>query len=586
MAERHRKEAINILTDQPIEKEDQDKFSHKVYAQTLLEIIRNLIGRPICVNIGLFGKWGAGKTSIINLFKNALEQDHQLRDKVKVVIYNVWKHSKDSLRRQFLVFLDGDEGLGTNIGIKDKLDKTTHRSCSIPRLRDWRTLLLFLSWGIVIFTVTSLIQQREGWIKLAFSGISSFLIIVVTVLSKTLIQQRTTSTTFHRIDQADQFEENFKQMIGKAKKQYEKIVIVFDDLDRCPEHTIVETLSMIKTFLGEKDCVYIVPCDEDGIKKHLKKVMHYTDGQEDEFIKKFFQVSIRIPPFIEEDIFSYVQYLTKESGFPKGIEKVMIAAFWETPRHVKQFLNNLSALRVLAVQKEDLPPESPGSVTKDIITNNLPFLAKVEAIREKWPGVFQSIIEDPELLRALQDYATGKEVDSESERLEEIVKKNKGLKNFLYATADIIVDDATPFLKLAQPSYLASLPDSAIFKTKVITGDIEYVKQKVTDETKGKKYLEALIKIADERRRADYADQSFTALHMLVSLYPDVKRSFDEELIEQIIENLRGPDLLPKLISIPIANLFEIIVTAKKSQKCENILSALIQHIGEDSHDS
>jgi len=154
MAERHRKEAINILTDQPIEKEDQDKFSHKVYAQTLLAIIKNLIGRPDCVNIGLFGKWGAGKTSIINLFKNALEQDHQLRGKVKVVIYNVWKHSKDSLRRQFLVFLDGDEGLATRTKIKDKIGTTTERVCVLFKI-NWKMIPIFLVVTGVIYTIIS-----------------------------------------------------------------------------------------------------------------------------------------------------------------------------------------------------------------------------------------------------------------------------------------------------------------------------------------------------------------------------------------------------------------------------------------------
>lgn len=51
------------LTDQPISTEDQDKFGYGPFVEGLKDVISN---SESPLNIGLFGPWGAGKSSILN----------------------------------------------------------------------------------------------------------------------------------------------------------------------------------------------------------------------------------------------------------------------------------------------------------------------------------------------------------------------------------------------------------------------------------------------------------------------------------------------------------------------------------------
>jgi len=81
-----KKEKIVFLPDQPLlaDKIRDMRFGHPGIADNLRAI-------------GLFGKWGSGKTTIINLLRDKLKAD-----KVAFVKFDIWKHEKDSLRRVFL----------------------------------------------------------------------------------------------------------------------------------------------------------------------------------------------------------------------------------------------------------------------------------------------------------------------------------------------------------------------------------------------------------------------------------------------------------------------------------------------------
>lgn len=87
---------IHFLSDQPIETNEisQTKFGHEGIAETIKNII---ISCPTRFTIGLFGKCGTGKTTIINRLKNKLQNE-----KIAVVEFDVWKHEDDALRRTFL----------------------------------------------------------------------------------------------------------------------------------------------------------------------------------------------------------------------------------------------------------------------------------------------------------------------------------------------------------------------------------------------------------------------------------------------------------------------------------------------------
>ncbi len=91
-------EKIKFFSDQPIaaDKEQDIRFGHLDIADNLKKIILNCLS-PF--TIGLFGRWGSGKTTILNVLRKKLKDNE---DKIAVVNFDVWKYEGDSLRRTFL----------------------------------------------------------------------------------------------------------------------------------------------------------------------------------------------------------------------------------------------------------------------------------------------------------------------------------------------------------------------------------------------------------------------------------------------------------------------------------------------------
>lgn len=90
---------IRVFVDEPIGNIDSDEFGHKNYVDVIKNIIDNCQNKQL--NIGLFGKWGVGKTTIINLLKNRIDNSK----KYKTVLFECWKYSNEpiSLKRKFLL---------------------------------------------------------------------------------------------------------------------------------------------------------------------------------------------------------------------------------------------------------------------------------------------------------------------------------------------------------------------------------------------------------------------------------------------------------------------------------------------------
>ncbi|WP_281196153.1 P-loop NTPase fold protein, partial [Halorubrum sp. F4] len=105
----------NFLTDEPIESDEEDAFQHTEYVDALERILGS-VEAPW--HIGIFGKWGSGKTSIIRLLFNRIEEQDTNGETV-CIEFDAWKHADDSVRTELLLTLDQE--LGKHAGKKDGL---------------------------------------------------------------------------------------------------------------------------------------------------------------------------------------------------------------------------------------------------------------------------------------------------------------------------------------------------------------------------------------------------------------------------------------------------------------------------------
>jgi hypothetical protein len=75
-----------------------DVFHHQAFAETIYKL---LTSNTPPLSVGLFGSWGIGKSSIVNILFRMLNERSD--GDYKTIYFNAWKYSGDSFRRQFLI---------------------------------------------------------------------------------------------------------------------------------------------------------------------------------------------------------------------------------------------------------------------------------------------------------------------------------------------------------------------------------------------------------------------------------------------------------------------------------------------------
>ena len=78
------KNMISINADKPITKSEEDVLGRKKFVENLTNVLTSYEDTN-SLTIGLYGKWGSGKTSIINLTTTKLKEA-----KYKVIHFNPW----------------------------------------------------------------------------------------------------------------------------------------------------------------------------------------------------------------------------------------------------------------------------------------------------------------------------------------------------------------------------------------------------------------------------------------------------------------------------------------------------------------
>lgn len=392
------KQKFTVLQDKPRENGEIDNFGHGEIANSVIEVIRNA---PRPFNIGIYGQWGVGKSTICKIIKGRLLKE----EGYKVVYFDTWKYERDSFRRQFLITLDQDLELGFNY------KETLNQSLSIPFNLSWTESIkltlggfLFRTLSILIIALVIIFIFRQSifpfFISTDYTGLAKRVIdlgIIGVLLAFILntIKQFRGEKTIDKTDSAEGFEEYFAKVLKEIKKK--DLLVIIDNLDRLSSEKAVGLLSDIKTFLSdekyffqgskiENRAVFIIPCDNKAINDQL--IIEYgKEFDTEEYLRKFFNHSIQIPKFlnIELDDFIVDKLNTTEiTEFKDNYDLVFILsyAFRNNPREIIQFINSLISLYLLAKERE---------IKRVIETDHIAFLAKVLVLRVKWPRLYDKI---------------------------------------------------------------------------------------------------------------------------------------------------------------------------------------------------
>lgn len=245
---------MNYSTDRPIDTQEQDLLGRSFFSNQLGKAIYEYNGKDGLV-IGLFGKWGTGKTSIINMAVNEINKLAVNDDnKPMIMKFAPWNYSdRDNLISLFFKSLKNKIDVQDNEELKKKVGKA---------LNDYSGAFDALSLVPVVG-----------------SGVAAVL--------KTLAQAQ--GTNLMQGADLDGTKEILENALNEANK---KIVIVIDDIDRLTNSQIRDVFQLVKQVADFPNVIYILAMDREVVRSALTEV-HNIDGNE--YLEKIIQVPFELP---------------------------------------------------------------------------------------------------------------------------------------------------------------------------------------------------------------------------------------------------------------------------------------------------
>lgn len=422
-----------------------DLLNGKPYAEALKNTILQNTQSNESMVVGLLGEWGSGKSTII---KTAEEMIKKSNKNIKFIKYDAWKYKKDGFRRTFLLQIQQSLGLNSKKLI-DKLYSNESRDTSIEHKISYARV----GWLFLFLSALSFVIYYFAGINIFSALVSSFItttpIIPLVNASFNCLDAFKTSKQTPLLFSAEQFEKCFDEMITKETTKNPKIVITIDNIDRCDAETAYSLLSDIKTFLiNNPKVVFVIPVDDNALYQHLNKVFNYQRKHAGEFLRKIFNVEIKIKHFEEIELFDFASNLNKKYklGLSPDAISIISSEYASNPRRIIQFCNNLECEISVLLSNGLLPAEI------DSLKN---MICKLLIIREEWPDYYNCISKDYRLLNTYEP----KKIEETYPNVENKAER-QGLDNFLQRTSVFAyIDDERQLEKIvSNNSVFNSIP--------------------------------------------------------------------------------------------------------------------------------
>lgn len=257
---------MNYSADKPIVSKKEDLLGRSTFSNKLAKAIHEYNDDSGLV-IGLFGKWGTGKTSVINMAEEELlrlSEDNE--NKPLIVKFSPWNYSdQDNLISLFFHSLNNKIQNSGNKKIKDTLGK------------------LFKNYSDAV----------DGLAVIPTIG------PVLAPVLKTLLNA--TGDKFTKAPDLDESKEELKKALLKISS---KIVVVIDDIDRLNNSQIRDIFQLVKQVGDFPNVIYVLLMDREVVSSALKEV-HNIDG--DEYLDKIIQVPFEIPDISKEKLYAILQ---------------------------------------------------------------------------------------------------------------------------------------------------------------------------------------------------------------------------------------------------------------------------------------
>ena len=308
-------------------KEDYLNFGE--VSQIVTEILESEAMLP--VSIGIFGNWGAGKSSLLNLIEQQIKPDEWI-----IIKFDAWLYQGFDDARTALLETIANHLIQAAKNEETILQKSKNLLARIDglRLAGWLAEGAALAAGFPTF---GLISKIFGTAQNALNGIQD------AIESKQVVETGKEIVDSGRKLIAPQKQQTPPQQIDEFRKEYgeilqdlgKKLVIVIDNLDRCLPANAIQTLEAIRLFLFLNRTAFIIAADEEMIRHSVAE--HYKDlsyRHQIDYLDKLIQIPIRVPKagVLEIRAYLYMLYAIHQKVPPEKLAN--LRQFLET--HLQQ----------------------------------------------------------------------------------------------------------------------------------------------------------------------------------------------------------------------------------------------------------
>jgi len=283
-------------------------FQHLVTAVTA--IVRSPDILP--TTIGVFGDWGSGKSSLLQMATADLAKD----EGTIVLTFNGWLFEgyEDAKVALMGTILD-------RIKAQIKDEQTTGKKAyeCVVRLAKRVNLFRVLAFGAKYGLAFGLGGPAAVGVAATADGVSMATHLAQKVKDvdvdqvKSFIQDEAAEEVRNAVRD---FRKDFEDLLKQTN--ITKLVVAIDDIDRCAPDTIIETLEAIKLFLFVQQTAFIIGADERLVKYAVRRNFPELPGERAEvgrdYLEKLIQFPIRVPPLGRGEMETYINVLFAQAA--------------------------------------------------------------------------------------------------------------------------------------------------------------------------------------------------------------------------------------------------------------------------------
>lgn len=605
------------LMDKPIDDINKDEFDYKSIVD---EIVNNIQNNQPPYNIALIGKWGTGKSSILDCTKKELE--NKGNNEYLFTIINAWKYEKQEIRKSFILEIlskipNQEEKSNKIQAIIDSLSDIfmiKQKELEIKEkwyIKLWNIVkqsficilplvLMFLFAYLIIDAVLNAFGKTiDDYNSIRLEQCGAFMMAILTeigIIIKSNVFGKKPVNFYLEENEKDTnfYEKQLKKAIELYKEEnenFKSIVCIVEDIDRLNANKMVEAISALKGFVGLDSLIFIVPYDTNILCKVLEesktnKLSNNYEILEGELVlNKLFQFKVYMPELIQEDMYEYIKNIIEKeyseiySLFNNNkkvlLDDILPILMYEevkTPREAKQILNSFIIKYNIAVSRKLID-------CNNIEKNEIKMLAVLTVLENDFNEFYSYILMYPTIIN---DFLETEKLDRKDNDIYKTFKNNiyKGRKfeallAFLKYTTTIKIENVERFIYLN---------DSKI--DKVSGGKVgKEFRLAITsfDVRKAKKAVENISNITNMvNREISYNSGNVlkkkNIILTLISIYSIVTSDLDKNNIRNIIEKNIEDIEKSDYSNLNTTELLKIVLDDKENQ-CKKTIDVFRQKI-------